>query len=203
VYACIYTHSRLLFRTQGFALAKQVLYPWAMPPVHFALVILEIGSQQLLAQTGLKLLSSWSHLARILRHESTVPSFYFNCTKEFHCDISILANNALWANSPPLLLLSPSLLNNLKGFHHYILHYFIVFIYSLFPYGDYFKKTFTFGRGRTGVWTQDFTLTKQVLYGLSHTSSPFCSGYFEMGSYMKYLPGLASNHYPPNLSPLK
>jgi hypothetical protein len=29
----------------------------------------------------------------------------------------------------------------------------------------------------TGVWTQGFTLEKQVFYCLSHTSSPFCSGY--------------------------
>jgi hypothetical protein len=26
--------------------------------------------------------------------------------------------------------------------------------------------------------TRDFALTKQALYHLSHTSSPFCSGYF-------------------------
>jgi hypothetical protein len=34
------------------------------------------------------------------------------------------------------------------------------------------------GWGETGVWTQGFALTKQELYHLSHTSSPFCSGYF-------------------------
>jgi hypothetical protein len=33
----------------------------------------------------------------------------------------------------------------------------------------------------TGVLTQDFKLEKQVLYCLSHTSSPFCSGYFGAG----------------------
>jgi hypothetical protein len=32
--------------------------------------------------------------------------------------------------------------------------------------------------GETGVWTQDFALAKQVLYCLSHSSSPFCSVYF-------------------------
>jgi hypothetical protein len=31
------------------------------------------------------------------------------------------------------------------------------------------------------VWTQDFVLSKQVLYHLSRTSNPFCSGYFEDG----------------------
>jgi hypothetical protein len=30
----------------------------------------------------------------------------------------------------------------------------------------------------TGVWIQGFALAKQALYHLSHTSSPFCSGYF-------------------------
>jgi hypothetical protein len=33
----------------------------------------------------------------------------------------------------------------------------------------------------TGAWTQGFTLAKQVLYRLSHTSSPFCSCYFRDG----------------------
>jgi hypothetical protein len=30
----------------------------------------------------------------------------------------------------------------------------------------------------TGVWTQGFTITKQVLYRLNHTSNSFCPGYF-------------------------
>jgi hypothetical protein len=34
---------------------------------------------------------------------------------------------------------------------------------------------------------------------LSHTSSPFCSGYFGDGSLKNYLPGLASNCYPAHL----
>jgi hypothetical protein len=33
----------------------------------------------------------------------------------------------------------------------------------------------------TGVWIQGSLLTKQVLYHLSHFSSPFCSGYFGDG----------------------
>jgi hypothetical protein len=44
---------------------------------------------------------------------------------------------------------------------------FILFIYS-------------FGNG-SGVWTQGFIVTKQVLYHLSHITSPFCSGYFGDG----------------------
>jgi hypothetical protein len=36
--------------------------------------------------------------------------------------------------------------------------------------------------------------------GLSHTSSPFCSGYVRDGDIMNYLPGLVLNHDPPNLS---
>jgi hypothetical protein len=52
----------------------------------------------------------------------------------------------------------------------------------------------------TGAWTQSFTLAKQVLWHLSHTSSPFCSGHFGDGGLSNYLPSLPSNHYPPNHS---
>jgi hypothetical protein len=34
---------------------------------------------------------------------------------------------------------------------------------------------------------------------LSHTSSPFCFGYFKDGDLLNYLLGLASNHDPPYL----
>jgi hypothetical protein len=47
--------------------------------------------------------------------------------------------------------------------------------------------------------TQDIVLIKQVLYCWSHPFSSFCSGYFGDGSLTNYLPGLASNHNPPNL----
>jgi hypothetical protein len=40
---------------------------------------------------------------------------------------------------------------------------------------------FCFVFGGTGVCTQDFKLTKQVLYHLSHASSPFWSSYFGDG----------------------
>jgi hypothetical protein len=33
----------------------------------------------------------------------------------------------------------------------------------------------------TRIWNQGFSLAKQVLYYLSHTSSPFCSSYFGNG----------------------
>jgi hypothetical protein len=42
--------------------------------------------------------------------------------------------------------------------------------------------------------------TKQMLYHLSHTSSPFCSSYFGDGGLKNYLPQLASNCNSPNLS---
>jgi hypothetical protein len=35
--------------------------------------------------------------------------------------------------------------------------------------------------GGIGVWIQGFTLVKQALYCLSHTSSPFCHSYFGDG----------------------
>jgi hypothetical protein len=44
------------------------------------------------------------------------------------------------------------------------------------------------GRGWIGVWTQSFTLAKQVPYHLSHTSSPFCSAYFGDRGLSNYLP---------------
>jgi hypothetical protein len=42
-------------------------------------------------------------------------------------------------------------------------------------------------------------LSKQVLYCLRHTSSSFCSGYFG-DRVSNFLPRLASNQDPPNLS---
>jgi uncharacterized membrane protein YiaA len=45
--------------------------------------------------------------------------------------------------------------------------------------------------GGTGVWTQGFMFSKQVLYCLSHISSPFCPGYFGDEGFMNYLPRLA------------
>jgi hypothetical protein len=44
--------------TQGFTLAKQALYRLSQPPVHLALVILEMGSPELSVWAGLKLQSS-------------------------------------------------------------------------------------------------------------------------------------------------
>jgi hypothetical protein len=43
-------------------------------------------------------------------------------------------------------------------------------------------------------------VVKQVLYCLSHTSSPFCCGYFGDGGLENYLPGLTSNLVSPDLS---
>jgi hypothetical protein len=43
-------------------------------------------------------------------------------------------------------------------------------------------------------------LTMQVLYCLRSTSSPFYFDYFGDGGLMNYLPGLALNHHPPDLS---
>jgi hypothetical protein len=59
-----------------------------------------------------------------------------------------------------------------------------------------------FGGGGMRVWIQGFVLAKQVLYFLSHASSPFCSGYFRDGGrgLKKYLSGLALNCDPPDLS---
>jgi hypothetical protein len=42
----------------------------------------------------------------------------------------------------------------------------------------------------------------QALYHLSHTSRPFCSGYFGDEVFKNVLPRLASNCDPPNLKQL-
>jgi hypothetical protein len=51
--------------------------------------------------------------------------------------------------------------------------------------------------GGTEVWTHGFILAKQVP---CHLQSIFCCGYFGDGSLLNCLPGLASNHDPPDLS---
>jgi hypothetical protein len=43
------------------------------------------------------------------------------------------------------------------------------------------KKSNNMGFCGTGIWAQDFTLAKQALYCLSHTSSPFALVIVEMG----------------------
>jgi hypothetical protein len=35
----------------------------------------------------------------------------------------------------------------------------------------------------TGVWSQGCALARQALYHFSHSTSPFCIGYFELGSH--------------------
>jgi hypothetical protein len=52
-----------------------------------------------------------------------------------------------------------------------------------------------------GVWTQDFTLTKQVLYCLSHTSKSILLCQFWRWGLENYLPGLVLNHDPPDIGP--
>jgi hypothetical protein len=57
---------------------------------------------------------------------------------------------------------------------------------------------FFFFFGGTEVWNLGFTLAKQMLYCLSHTSGLFCSGYFGDRVLTNYLPRIASK-----LNPLK
>jgi hypothetical protein len=49
------------------------------------------------------------------------------------------------------------------------------------------KNSFVFAG--TGVWTQGFSLAKLLLWHLSHTSSPFYSGYFKDGVSWTICPG--------------
>jgi hypothetical protein len=60
-----------------------------------------------------------------------------------------------------------------------------------------FNFTFQFlVLGSTALWTQSLTLTKQVLYHLSHAPSHFWFSYFLRYGF-SFCPGLASNHVPP------
>jgi hypothetical protein len=52
--------------TQGFMLAKQVPYHLTTPPVHFALVVLEMETHKLFVQDGLELWSSQSQHPKYL-----------------------------------------------------------------------------------------------------------------------------------------
>jgi hypothetical protein len=61
--------------TQGFTLAKQVLATWATPPVHFALVILEMGSPELFLQADLKPQSSWPQDSRVANVSHQHPAY--------------------------------------------------------------------------------------------------------------------------------
>jgi hypothetical protein len=47
--------------------------------------------------------------------------------------------------------------------------------------GPQVQATGTWWDWGNGVWTQGFTIAKQALYCLSHSSSPFCSDYFGDG----------------------
>jgi hypothetical protein len=82
---------------QGFILENQVLYAWATPPVHFVLVILEMGSHDLFAQAGLKLLISASQLVRIIgvSHQDRVLVFlrtYSNLHQHVQRTFCLLSN---------------------------------------------------------------------------------------------------------------
>jgi hypothetical protein len=52
---------------QASCLQSRCFTAWATPSVHFALVILEMRSQELFAQAGLELWSSWSYPPKQLR----------------------------------------------------------------------------------------------------------------------------------------
>jgi hypothetical protein len=51
----------------------------------------------------------------------------------------------------------------------------------IFDLSSQFLGFFFFFFGGTGVLTKGFVFAKQALYCFSHTSSPFCSGYFGTG----------------------
>jgi hypothetical protein len=146
----------------------------------------------------------------------------YNCTKGFHCDISIHAYNVPSSNPLPLLLshlLSLSL-NNFNRSHYSIFLYLdeVLWSYSyppnphfsltLLPAGSYSplqKKhhsppviylVFLFF-GETGLWTLGFCTCKAGTLPLEPPSSPFLLWLFWWWVLVKNLLRLASNHDPP------
>jgi hypothetical protein len=72
----------------------------------------------------------------------------------------------------------------------------VFFLNPLFE-NQQLREAFYFGL----VFLWDWGLNSwQALYYLNHTSSPFHPGYFWRWDLENYLPGLASNYYPSNLS---
>jgi hypothetical protein len=64
------------------------------------------------------------------------------------------------------------------------------------------EKYFFFFVGSPRLWTHAFTLVRQALYHLSHSSKPFCSGSFEHSVSVFPQAGLDFNpmlHFPPLL----
>jgi hypothetical protein len=96
------------------------------------------------------------------------PSLPSPCSLLFSC---LDAQTHFSVGCPLVLLccvLAPSMLELLRaGGSHVTLSNTVLF--------------FGWGGGGDNVQTQDFALAKQVLYCLSPTSSPFCSGYFGDG----------------------
>jgi hypothetical protein len=73
-------------------------------------------------------------------------------------------------------------------------------LYTYVQYSKIFKMIFSWvGLGGLNSGIQ-VCKAGVVLYYLSYTSSPFCSGYFGDGGVEKYLLRLVSNHNPPDLS---
>jgi hypothetical protein len=84
--------------------------------------------------------------------------------KGFHCNIPIHTYNVLLSNSPIYYSLLPlSFLNNFNRLHHCFCFLFVLF-------------------GGTWGWTPSPPLARQVVYYLSHSTSLFKVGYFEIGS---------------------
>jgi hypothetical protein len=97
--------------------------------------------------------------------------FLFN---RFHSSVFTRGYKVLWPYSLTLrLLLSPSPTHWYPLETRPVLHLCYSFLYVC----------------GTGVWTHVFMLAKQALNLLSHTSSPFCSGYFGDGVSRTVCPG--------------
>jgi hypothetical protein len=65
---------------------------------------------------------------------------------------------------PSTVYLSRTLWEHKVGLKDFLFIYLFVYLFIYFS--------------GSGLWTQGFTLAKQAFFYLSHTSSPFCSGYF-------------------------
>jgi hypothetical protein len=108
------------FKFKALYLQNRRSTPWATPPVHFVLVILEMVSRELFAWAGLRLQSSWSafQVARIIGVSHWCTAWFSNIVIFVH-------------PSKSNLVIIHYHLNTLLNLACYQLHIFAPFLWSM------------------------------------------------------------------------
>jgi hypothetical protein len=164
---------------------------WAMPPVHFVLVILEMGSWELFAWAGLK----QDQVARItsVSHQYPATFFFF-----FWHKVSLCRPDGPQICDPPD---STSWVLELQICYHHTWHCAILILVAT-GYAGWWswnqppmdtKRLILFLLlllvfGSIGVWIQGFRLLDKCSI-MSHNPSPSCFHYFLRS--LTFMPGLA------------